>query len=72
MTCGSIDKNFKLNELRLHISLRSVASYLDDFKIASHKVEDGEKLILEQEWKAKHSTLDSHVFCHMSAWRRLV
>ena len=44
--CGGIDKNFKLNELRLHIPLRSVASSLDVMKIASHKVEDVEKLIL--------------------------
>ena len=59
--CGSIDKNFKLNELRLHIPLRSVAGSLDDLRIASHKVEYVEKLILEQEWKVKHSTLDSHL-----------
>jgi len=48
---GSVDKNFKLNELRLHIPLRSVAGSLDDLKIASHKIEDVEKLIFEQEWK---------------------
>ena len=47
--CGSIDKNFKLKELRLHKSLKSVAGSLDDLRIASHKVEDVEKLILEQE-----------------------
>jgi len=58
--CGSIDKKFKLNELRLHIPLRSVAGSLDDLRIASHKVED-EKLILEQEWKVKNSTVDSHL-----------
>jgi len=44
--CCGIDKNFKFNELRLHIPLRSVASSLDVMKIASHKVEDVEKLIL--------------------------
>jgi len=60
--CCSIDKNFKLNELRLHTPLRSVAGSLDDFRIASHKVEDVEKLILEQEWKVKHSTLVLHLF----------
>ena len=52
--CGSIDKNFKLIELRLHIPLRSVAGSLDDLRIASRKVEDVEKLIHEQEWKIKH------------------
>jgi len=52
----------KFYELRLHIPLRSVASSLDDLKIAIHKVEDVEKLILEQEWKVKHSTLNSHLY----------
>ena len=55
-----MDKNFKLNELRLHIPLRSVAGSLDDLRIASHKVEDVEKLIHKQEWKVKHSTTDLH------------
>ena len=59
--CGSVDKNFELNELRLHIPLRRFAGCLDDLKIASHKVEEVEKLIFEQEWKIKHSTLDSHL-----------
>ena len=38
-----------------------MASSLDDLKIASHKVEDIETLILEQDWKIKHSTIDSHL-----------
>jgi len=59
--CGSIDRKSKLNELRLHILLRSVAGSLDYLKIASHKVEDVEKLILEQEWKVKHLTFDSQL-----------
>jgi len=63
--CGCIDKNYKLNELRLHIPLRSVAGSLDDLRIASHKAEDVEKIILEQEWKVKHSTLDLHL-CFLS------
>ena len=68
--CGGIDKNFKLNEQRLHIPLRSVTSSLDDLKIACYKVEYVEKLILERDWKIKHSTIDSHIsFCLMSAWR---
>jgi uncharacterized membrane protein YkvA (DUF1232 family) len=40
--------------------MRSVAGWLDDLRIASQKVEDVEKLILEQEWKVKHSTTDLH------------
>jgi hypothetical protein len=61
MALFSIDKNIKLNKLRLHIPLRSVAGSLDDLIIASHKVEYVEKLILEQDWKIKHSTLDLHL-----------
>ena len=71
--CGGIDRNSKLNELRLHIPLRSVADSFDDLIITSHRVEDVENLIIEREWKVKHLTIDSHLsFCHMSAWRRLV
>jgi len=59
--CGSEDKIFKLNELHLHLPLRSVTSSLDDLRIASHKVEEMENLISEQDWKIKHSTIDSHL-----------
>ena len=59
--CGSVDSTFKLNELHLRIPLRSVTNSLDDLRIASHKVEDVENLILEQDWKIKHSTVDSHL-----------
>jgi len=50
-----------LNELHLHVPLRSVTRSLDDLRVASHKVEDEEGLISEQEWKMKHSTIDSHL-----------
>jgi hypothetical protein len=51
--CGG-DQNFKLNELHLYTPLRSVPNSPDDFRIASHKVEDVENLILEQDWKIKN------------------
>ena len=59
--CGSIDKNFKLNELHLHVPLRNIAGSIDDLKVISHKVEDVEKIIFEQEWKIKHFMLDLHL-----------
>jgi hypothetical protein len=59
--CGSVDKTIKLSELHLQISLRSVTNSLDDMKIASHKVEDVEKLIFEQDWQITHSTVDSQL-----------
>jgi len=60
-SCGGIDNTFKLNELHLHIPLRSVTSSLNDLRFVSHKVEDVENLILEQDWKIKHSTVNSHL-----------
>jgi len=59
--CSGVDNTFKLNELHLHIPLRSVTNSLDDLRIARHKVDDVQNLILEQDWKIKHSTLDSHL-----------
>lgn len=59
--CGSVDQNFKLNELHLHITLRSVTKSLDDLRIASHKLEDVENLILEKDCNIKHSEVDSHL-----------
>ena len=59
--CDGIDKNFKLNDLHLHIPLRCVTNSLYDLRIASHKLDDVENLILEQDWKIKHSTVDSHL-----------
>jgi hypothetical protein len=59
--CESVKQNFKLNNLHLHIPLKSVTRSLDDLKITSHKVEDVKSLIREQDWKIKHSTTDSHL-----------
>ena len=59
--CGGVDNTFKLKELHLHISLRSVTSSLDELRIASHKVADVENLILAQDWKIKHSTVYSQL-----------
>ena len=59
--CGGVDNTFKLKELHLHISLRSVTSSLDELRIASHKIAEVENLILAQDWKIKHSTVDSHL-----------
>jgi len=38
----------------------------EDLKLSSHKVEEGDKLISEQEWKIKQSRYDSHLpFCRI-------
>jgi hypothetical protein len=54
--CLSTNQNFKLNKLNLHVPLRSITRSLDDLRIASHKVDDVENLIREQDWKIKLST----------------
>ena len=59
--CDSMSKNFRLNRLRLQIPLGSVAGSFVDLKIASHKVEDVERLIFEQDWKIKHFSVDTHM-----------
>lgn len=43
------------------VLLKSVTNSLDDLRITSHKVDDVEYLIIEQDWKIKHSTVDSHL-----------
>jgi hypothetical protein len=53
--CGSVDQNYKLNELHLNVPLRSVTNSLDDLRVASHKVDEVENLILELEDAAFNS-----------------
>jgi hypothetical protein len=39
----------KLDNIRLDLPLKSIENRLEDFKLASHKVEEVDKLISEQE-----------------------
>ena len=59
--CGGINNTFKLNDVHLLMLVRSVTNSLDDLRIARHKLEDVENLILENDWKIKHSKVDSHL-----------
>ena len=45
--CDSTNRNFELNRLRLQLPLESAAGSLDDLKIANHKVEDVDRLLLK-------------------------
>ena len=54
-------KNCSLNNIRLNLLLNNVIRYLDDLKIANHKVEEVEGLIEEQEWKLRHANMDYHL-----------
>jgi len=45
-----------LKDIHLELPLKGVVNRLDDLRLASHKVDEVNRFILEQEWKIKHST----------------
>jgi len=58
--CEVQGRNFSLNSIHLNLPLTNVIHRLDDLKVASHEVEEVEKLIEEQDWKLRHSNMDYH------------
>ena len=42
--------------IHFELPLKGVVNRLDDLRLTSHKVDEVNRLILEQEWKIKHST----------------
>ena len=50
-----------LRDIHLELPLKNVVNRLDDLRLASHKVDEVNRLIFEQEWKIKHSTSYSHL-----------
>jgi hypothetical protein len=58
--CLSEGKSINLNNIHLELPLKNIINHLDDLRIASHKVDDVEKLISE-EWKIKHFNTDYHL-----------
>ena len=54
-------KNTKLNNIHLDLPLRNIVNRLEDLRLASHKVEEVDRLIAEQEWKIKQSKFDYHL-----------
>jgi hypothetical protein len=59
--CQTEGKNVSLNDIHLELPLKNIINHLDDLRVASHKVDDVERLISEQEWKMKHSNIDHHL-----------
>jgi hypothetical protein len=55
--CTFERKTTKLNDIHLDLPLRNIVNRLEDLRLASHKVEEVDKLISEQEWKIKQSKL---------------
>ena len=59
--CEIQGKNFILNNIHLNLPLNKAIHHLDDSKLATHKVEEVERLTEEQDWKPKHSNTDYHL-----------
>jgi hypothetical protein len=62
--CEFIGKEVKLKDIHLELPLKGVVNHLDDLRLASHKVDEVNRLILKQEWKnqALHFLLSFVVF----------
>jgi hypothetical protein len=56
-----LERVFKLNDINLDLPMRNIVNHLDNLWLASHKVEEVDRLISEQEWKIKHSASDFHL-----------
>jgi len=59
--CTSEGKPAKLKDFHLELPLKNIVNRLEDLRLASHKVEEVDKLISEQEWKIKQSNFDFHL-----------
>jgi len=59
--CNFVGRSVKLNDVHLDLPVKNIINRLDDLRLASHKVEEVDRLISEQEWKLKHSTSDFHL-----------
>jgi hypothetical protein len=59
--CNFAGNSIKLNDIHLELPMRNIVNRLDDLRLTSHKVEEVDRLISEQEWKLKHSAFDFHL-----------
>jgi len=59
--CKFEGKVAKLNDTHLQLPLNVIVEGLKDLRLASHKVEEVDRLISEQEWKLKQSKFDFHL-----------
>ena len=58
MTCTSEGKPAKLKAFHLELPLKNIVNRSEDLRLVSHKVEEVDKVISEQEWKIKQSNFD--------------
>lgn len=55
------DQKVNLSEILLNLPMKHMVNHLADLDVASHKVEEVEKLLDEQEWKMKHYNTYKHM-----------
>ena len=48
-------KDVKLKDIHLELPLKNIVNHLDDLRLPSHKIDEVNRLIFEQQWKIKHS-----------------
>jgi hypothetical protein len=65
--CPPEGKATKLGDIHLNLPLRSTVNRLEDLKIASHKVEDVDRLIAEQ-WKSNPNLISIYRFYLIWVW----
>jgi hypothetical protein len=51
----------KLNNIHLDLPVKNVVNHLDDLRTSSHKMEEVEKLVDEEEWKIKYDNIDYYL-----------
>jgi hypothetical protein len=54
-------KTVKLNDIQLELSTKNIVNKLEDLKLASHKIEEVDRLIAEQEWKIRQGKYGYHL-----------
>jgi len=59
--CVSEGRTTKLNKIHLELPLKSRVNHLEELRLVSHRGEEVDRLIAEQEWKIKQSNFDCHL-----------
>jgi hypothetical protein len=62
--CAPEGKRTKLNSIHLNLPLKNAVNRLEDLRLASHKFEEVDRLISEQEWKIRQSKVGNHLCRH--------
>lgn len=53
--CCDEDVTFKIDELEMHLPIKHTVTHIDELNVASHKIEEVNKLIDDEQWKLLHT-----------------